>query len=96
MFKNYIIYFVLVLFSFNYAQYFEVDIGYNRSNGAFEKYTDDGLSLRATYSNNIKSSKFFRWQGSFQYISFYNDNFDRAKFAFYDEKTNRFASHCFC
>lgn len=73
MLRKYIICFLFIIFSPTYAQYFEIDIGYNNSNGTFEKYTDDGFSLRATYSNNISDSKFFRWQGSFQYISFYSD-----------------------
>ena len=68
-----IVFLTSLIFSFDSDGYFEVDFGYNYANGAFDKYTDDGFSLRATYSNNIKNSKFFRWQGSFQYISFYND-----------------------
>ena len=62
--------FLLILYSFSFSQYTEVNFGYNRSNGEFEKYTDDGFSMRVSYSNNIKNSDFFRWQGSFQYITF--------------------------
>ena len=63
----------VILLGFMSAQYTEIDIGYNRANGEFDKYNDDGFSIRFTYSNNINSSEFFRWQASFQYISFYSD-----------------------
>ena len=63
----------LILVSLSFPQYVEIDLGYNRSNGALDKYTDDGISIRLSYSNNIKDSNFFRWQGSFQFISFYSD-----------------------
>ena len=64
---------LIFLLSFISAQYTEVNLGYNRANGEFDKYSDDGFSIRFTYSNNIKNSDFFRWQASFQYISFYSD-----------------------
>jgi len=73
MIKTYKILFLLIIYNFCFSQYTEFNFGYNRSNGEFEKYTDDGFSIRASYSNNIKNSDYFRWQGSFQYISFYRD-----------------------
>lgn len=63
----------LILVGLMSAQYAEIDIGYNRANGEFDKYNDDGLSIRFTYSKNFKNSNFLRWQASFQYISFYSD-----------------------
>ena len=64
------------LLSFMFAQYTEVNLGYNRANGEFDKYNDDGFSIRFVYSNNIKNSNFLRWQASFQYISFYSDTWN--------------------
>ena len=64
------------LLSFMFAQYTEVNFGYNRANGEFDKYNDDGFSIRFAYSNNIKNSNFLRWQASFQYISFYSDTWN--------------------
>ena len=64
------------LLSFMFAQYTEVNLGYNRANGEFDKYNDDGFSIRLAYSNNIKNSNFLRWQASFQYISFYSDTWN--------------------
>ena len=64
---------LLIIYNFCFSQYTEFNLGYNRSNGEFEKYTDDGFSMRISYSNNFKDSDYFRWQGSFQYISFYRD-----------------------
>mgnify|MGYP001136839307 CR=1 FL=1 len=54
----------------------EVDLGYNKANQEFEKYNDNGFTIRCTLSNNIKNSKFFRWQASFQYISFYSNTYN--------------------
>ena len=50
----------------------EIDLGYNKATNNFEKYNDNGFSLRCTFSNSINKSDFFRWQASFQYISFYS------------------------
>ena len=35
----------VVLLGFMSAQYAEIDIGYNRANGEFDKYNDDGFSM---------------------------------------------------
>lgn len=54
----------------------EVDLGYNKATNKFEKYNDNGFSLRCTFSNAINNSVFFRWQASFQYISFYSNTYN--------------------
>ena len=71
-----IIFLTSFIFCFDSNGYFEVDLGYNVANGEYEKYNDDGFTIRATYSNNIRESDFFRWQVSFQYISFYSHTYD--------------------
>jgi len=71
-----IVFLTSLIFSFDSDGYFEVDFGYNVANGEYEKYNDDGFTIRATYSNNIASSDFFRWQVSGQYISFYSHTYD--------------------
>ena len=42
--------------------FLEVDLGYNVATGLFEKYTDNGISVRVNYSQKIANSDFFRWQ----------------------------------
>ena len=64
-----------IILSFNSGGYMEVDIGINIANGEYDRYNDDGFTIRATYSNNISSSDFFRWQVSGQYISFYSNTY---------------------
>ena len=70
-----IIYLISFVFCFVSDGHFEVDFGYNVANGEYEKYNDDGFTIRTTYSNNIRESNFFRWQVSFQYISFYSNTY---------------------
>jgi len=66
---------ISIFLSLLFNQYMEIDVGYNKTLGQLDKYSDNGFSLRATYSNNIQNSDFVRWQGSFQYISFYSDSY---------------------
>ena len=57
----------------------EVDIGRNYPTGVFDKYAEDGTSLRLSYSKSFKNNHLFKWQAGFQYISFrkhrYTDEF---------------------
>ena len=53
----------------------EVDIGRNYPTGIFDKYTDDGTSLRFSYSKSFKDNYLFKWQAGFQYISFRTDRY---------------------
>ena len=72
MFK-YLLYFLLL--NISYMQYVEFDLGGNYALAELEDYSDDGFTIRATYSNNISDSNFFRWQAAFQYISFYRNTY---------------------
>ena len=57
--KKILIYIILLsstLYSFNSGGYIEVDLGGNFANGSYEKYNDDGFTIRVAYSNNISSS----------------------------------------
>ena len=71
----YILFLISTIVALDSSGYIEVDIGRNFANGEYEKYNDDGFTIRATYSNNISSSDFFRWQASGQYISFYSNTY---------------------
>ena len=53
----------------------EVDIGRNYPTGVFDKYTNDGTSLRFSYSKSFKGNHLFKWQAGFQYISFRKDHY---------------------
>jgi len=53
----------------------EVDIGRNYPTGVFDKYTDDGTSLKFSYSKSFKDNHLFKWQAGFQYISFRTDRY---------------------
>jgi len=63
------------ILAFSSGGYMELDLGKNITNGEYEKYNDDGFTIRVAYSNNIDSSDFFRWQVSGQYISFYSNTY---------------------
>ena len=44
------------LFALNSNGYMEFNLGGNIANGEYEKYNDDGFTVRVAYSNNINSS----------------------------------------
>ena len=48
----------------------EYNIGWNYPTGAFDKYADDGISFRYTYSKSFRKNGLFKWQGGLQYLRF--------------------------
>ena len=60
----------------------EFNIGWNYPTGQFDKYADDGISFRYTYSKSFKKNGLFKWQGGLQYLRFrrssYNDEFQMS------------------
>ena len=60
----------------------EFNIGWNYPTGVFDKYADDGISFRYTYSKSFKKNGLFKWQGGLQYLRFrrssYNDEFQMS------------------
>ena len=70
----------VILLGFMSAQYTEIDIGYNRANGEFDKYNDDGFSIRFKYSNNIFN---YRSLCAAIYVVIFNSNNSRFSEIFY-------------
>ena len=76
--------FVLILLSFLLSENksetfrygsFEVGLGTNTPTGQFDKYADDGFSIRFSFAKNIDNSDFFKWQVGAQYMQFRSDRF---------------------
>ena len=53
----------------------EVDIGSNSPTGLFDKYADDGWSVRFSFARQISNSDLFKWQVGAQYMQFRSDSF---------------------